>query len=247
MIKLGDNQPSRYYIGNNQVQKMYLGEELVYEAPLPEGYTRLQWTGSRRTGTNPYLSTGLGTSVTAGFKLRYRHHYTDATARALSGQYSTSNYKNNAIQIGRDANDGFYVRWGQQYYPANAEDRPVLPAETWAVASINFNDTRKWTLETETGVTAEGDLDGEIYVNSRGQAYNNFRFSILGYNNQSRNMDVSDYQLTQNGKLAAWFIPARREEDGKVGMYDIVRQLFIGPSPASTSYTFRAGADYVYP
>ena len=210
---------------------------------LPEGYTKLQWTGSRRTGTNPFLSTGLGTSVTAGFKLRYRHHYTDATGRTLSGQLSNSSYKNNGIYVGRDANDGFYARLGQQYYPANAEDRPTLPAETWAVASINFNDTRKWTLETETGVTAEGDLDGEIYTDSSGQAYNNFRFAILGYNNQSRNMDVSDYQLTENGKLAAWFIPARREEDGKVGMYDIVRQQFKGPLPASTSYTFTAGPE----
>ena len=210
---------------------------------LPEGYTKLQWTGSRRTGTYPYLSTGLGTSVTAGFKLRYRHHYTDANGRILSGQLSNSSYKNNGIFTGRDGNDGFYVRWGQQYYPANAEDRPTLPAETWAVASVNFNDTRKWTLETETGVTAEGDLDGEIYTDSSGRAYNNFSLSILGYNNQSRNMDVSDYQLTQNGKLAAWFIPARREEDGKVGMYDIVRQQFRGPLPESTSYTFTAGPE----
>ena len=210
---------------------------------LPEGYTKLQWTGSRRTGMNPYMNTGLGTSVTAGFKLRYRHHYTNATARALSGQVSNSDMQSNAIWIGRDGSDGFYVRWGQEYYPANAEDRPTLPAETWAVASINFNDTRKWTLETETGVTAEGDLDGEIYTNSSGLAYNNFRFAILGYSNQSRNMDVSDYQLTEKGKLAAWFIPARREEDGMVGMYDIVRQQFKGPLPESTSYTFTAGPE----
>ncbi|MBR1400880.1 MAG: hypothetical protein IJ562_04720 [Prevotella sp.] len=241
MIALGNTEITN--IGD--IQRIYHGETLVYEKRLPEGYTRLEWVGSRRTGANPYVALPMYYDKSLGFSVRYRHHYTNNTVYILTGQTGARDGHDLGLYIGRGRTDKFYVHWGEGVYPA-AEERPTLAADTWAWASINMYDSRKWTFESEDGTRAEGALDGEIYANSANQTYNNYPLAVLGFNRTSRNIDVSEMQVAVGNKLKAWLIAARRDSDGEPGYYDIVRNRFIS-AKNNTTYKLTAGPEYIYP
>lgn len=247
MIKLGDNQPSRYYIGNNQVQKMYLGEELVYEAPLPEGYTRLQYIGyGSRVTKGPKIPSGVHTEKRIGLKCTFRHKFatSNSTTYILLGTRGGSSSNYNYFAFGRTGSTNkFYYNWGHHTSLPAAEERPDMPNDVWTNVEINYLNSGKWRFSNELGTVAEGDVpDDEI------TKITPYQMALFGYINYSIPMDIQETILTQGEEIVAHGIPCRRDSDGLAGMYDIVQDVFRGPYYYSENQrVFTEGADYVYP
>lgn len=261
MIKLINNDLERLYLGNKAVIKAYLGDDLVYELKPPEGYTRLEYIRGTRTGSYPAtlirgsisnasingVTYGSRNNVNAGYYTVVRHRYTNSSAYQLIGHTSTSALNNNQFTFRRSSDNKFYVTWGTTSYPA-ADERPSFPANTWMEASVNFYNSHKWWYKSELGEEAEGEL-GEITTNSNGTAFNNYGFNMVGYNYQCRAIDVKIGIYTRAKNLVSIYVPVRREEDGFVGMYDILSDYFAAPysGSSSTTYNYTAGPNYVYP
>lgn len=200
-------------LGSSAVDKAYLGTELVYEVnPLPAGYTMLSYIES--TGTQ-FINTGVAYGLDKQVEIRF-----GAT---------TSTFSRFGFVIGGGGNfQGLVTRNSSNSYYASLNSSST-GAVVFSISDSIFN----WTFNTsehkvlKNGVaqrtltpidpyTASGNIG--ILGNPQAANYNN-----VGIGRIYRAV-VKD---NQTNKALFKGIPAMRDSDSAVGMYDLISDTFL--------------------
>ena len=197
----------------------------ITEYTLPTEYTQLEYLES--TGTQ-YIDTGYKPNNLTNFEIKYLH-----TGWSLSTVANTPYGCTNNPEVGR-ANNGLFrtnrggsdhnynrVAWGN----TNADTNIDLPDQF--LAELNEWYTDKY-------------LQNKIYINGTLVAtsnaptdisWNSSRTMYLFRRNASAPMPskirISYAKIWENESVIKNFIPARRNSDGMLGMYDTVTNTFF--------------------
>ncbi len=178
---------------------------------LPSGYTALEYIES--TGTQ-YIDTGIA-KTSLVFKVEVDVSFADSTGRYLIGYSGSSpNY------CGR-ASDG--------KFEFNYSDRTVMSSGIDERVKIEFGRTVERGFEftvTKNGVseTLSNDYTGTTSTNT---------FTIFGNHSSSTNVSrilngkIYLAKIFINDELKRDLIPARRDTDDEIGMYDMVSGTFF--------------------
>ena len=192
---------------------------------VPAGYTQLQYIES--TGTQ-YIDTGYKPNNLTNFEIQYLHtgwlSSTDANIPYGCTNSPEVNKANNGLfRTNRGGNNILYnrVAWGN----TNADTNIDLPNQF--LAELNEWYTDKY-------------LQNKIYINGTLVAtsnaptdisWNSSRTMYLFRRNASTPMPskirISYAKIWENESVIKNFIPARRDSDGEIGMYDTVTNTFF--------------------
>ena len=217
----GEGRNITYYEGKLTIDNGYeyewdgsewvsLGEVSGGTAPLPDGYTEVEYVGSNGTA---YINTGLQLMDTVG------------NTFSIEGRVWTEYYV---------TNDGF------GYLMSTESTTSPFPGFTWRWNHLNNNvlefgyNGANATLNT----VDEGDGTSGFTVSSNGtsKTNNNIPFSLFaGLNGSSpwrfsKSNYYDELKITKNNQVVADYIPCQRDSDNKYGFYDLVSESFITSS-----------------
>ena len=191
---------------------------IVYDPVLPEGYTQLDWVQS--SGSN-YVDTGFTASSLTGFDIDFEM----AGFRGNGNNHllTTNGDKFFALRV-RGDNTGFQARWGTQGlkdvpHSGSLSGRHSIHMER-GVYTCDGGDPVSFTPESfardqTTPIFAYRNTDGTT------SGYTRFRLYSL--------------KMRENGATERDFYPARRDEDGVVGLYDMHGGQFYTPNTGTLS------------
>ena len=211
------------YDENNECLLMQLGG--ITEYTLPTGYTALEYIES--TGTQ-WIDTGYKPNNFTNFEIKYLHTgWLSSTVANIPYGCTNSpevNKANNGLfRTNRGGSDYNYnrVAWGN----TNADTNIDLPNQF--LAELNEWYTDKY-------------LQNKIYINGTLVAtsnaptdisWNSSRTMYLFRRNANTPMPskirISYAKIWENESVIKNFIPARRDSDGEIGMYDTVTNTFF--------------------
>ena len=191
----------------------------TYLASLPSGYTRLEYIKS--TGTQ-YINTGITPSTLTNPIMSLTAQYTelppDSTAWATGVKTSSKLF---SVGIGSDGNFKILAGTGDHFATFGAAD---TNKHTFISNTANGTATLDNTSYALT-VDDLSEIDIPIYVGARN-----------GSDSVSK-VKYYDFSLTSNGREVMHLIPARRNNDNVLGMYDIVTGTFFTNAGSGTFVT----------
>lgn len=197
------------------VDKVYYNGKLCWL----KGYTLLEYIES--SGTQ-YINTGYLVKTGDEFEIRVTSDNASANKNLFGNNSSNSSsvildYYNNLIEY--QYNTGSYGR------SASALDWTTSQIIKMNSDGIWANDV-KLTLTTPPNPLTDATGDNTIWFNVRkgGSAYASAKYYY--------------FKITNNGVVKYHLVPAQRELDDKVGMYDIISGTFYS---SSTGTDFTAG------
>ena len=203
---------------------------------LPSTYTQLDYIQS--SGTQ-YIKTGLTVSGTTGFNatievlntLASSPYYNLFGVRGATASGSTSEsssyFRIDTIPV--DSNTGTELKYGTTIFNSGI---------TQSNQKINIKLKNKvYTKPNGSTVTLTGDITSaqEMYIcciNNYGTAYGNYA-----------SMKIYNFKIYDGDTLKADLVPARRNSDLTIGLYDTVRDKFL--TNAGTG-TFISGNEYEF-
>ena len=187
--------------------------------PLPWGYTQLEYAESHATtGTNgQHIDTGIKSgsdvSITADFQFTDVSNHTHCAV--FGGRGPASNY------AGRLVFQYYNKGWRFDYNNANhpLSDSTYLKRHTLTLSG------GKVTLDGSKTISGSGTFSGSYNINI-------FASNTGGSASECSNLRLFSFHI-QKGATVRDLVPARRESDGTVGMYDTVAGEFLTPSGGS--------------
>ena len=205
---------------NSQGCLLYEVRGATQKQTLPTGYTQLEYLES--TGTQ-YIDTGV---VLTSDNVTYEWNakdYGGTNGCSLFGAQTNSNYS------GILYNAGYYNQSG---FPRTAYIGDI------SYSSLNYyadpNNFYNWGLMIRDDKTAvlykNGSLAGSLLWSGTIQTgYSIFLYAndVFGYVRERGKVAFKYFAITDNGSLVFNGIPARRDSDGELGMYDTVSNTFF--------------------
>lgn len=202
---------------------------------LPSGYTELEYISNPSTA---YINTGVGYSSTDDIDVHIDNvtysdnHYVGifGTARAISGTWHR-----NALVYDGQGPGTYQVLFGQSQQNIASGHMPISNT----TIDVAFRNGSQAVSITNNGVTS-------VYTTSftDSQSVQLYSVMLFTYNRNGSPAtfymvgDIGNFSLTQNGLKVIDYVPAQRDSDSVVGMYDLVTNTFI---TSATSVQFVAG------
>ena len=188
---------------------------------LPDGYTELEYIES--TGTQCF-DTGIKASSKVGAEIDYFDFVTNGTSENILFSGSNGSW---GAQLGMNNQMGYGKTYAYYGYDGNTG----LPIETAC----------KYKLEN--GVLYKNGQ--QVYSNNFSSFSYNYNIYLLAQNwaGTIRNhikLKLKSFKMWESKILVRDFIPAKRNSDGSIGMYDLVTKSFF--TNAGTG-VFKAGAE----
>ena len=202
---------------------------------LPSGYTPLEYIQS--TGTQ-YIDTGA--YITSNNLLVKTKVYSTSTSATEQDVFGNQDHTTGRTVFGLSgANDGNRNNWFlySRYGAAAAAPNTYTPAAQNQIFNIDVHieNGQKWLVVdgVATETIAATDITNsnrtvQLFANGKNAMTNAFKGRMYYF------------QMWNNGTLVRNFIPARRNSDGAIGMYDTVGGTFYGNAGTGT---FTAGPD----
>ena len=186
---------------------------------LPNGFTALEYLES--TGTQ-YIDTGITPTNETGLMVKF-NKYALARTGCSSDQVVVG-----SVRSSESASDRLYVNPASRLYLVFAQsfsdDNAIYGSYSYDTdydVSINYKNNRKRFVN---GLTAK-----DIITTFSGPSVNLYLFA--GSRPQSANWyfcgRIYYLQITEGTNIVRNFIPARRDSDGVLGMYDTVTNTFF--------------------
>ena len=183
---------------------------------LPEGYTELTYIQS--SGTQ-YIDTGYTAKTNSGISMTYA--YTASGNAGISGIYTPDSPRKDTLfittQSGQTATAILLCSQGTN---VASDIIPVL--NTFYNAKINYlNDNKLVLNDTEIGTQGTNGVDTSSTIILFGRYYS-------GGTNSYTSARISHCAITEGTSIVHDFVPAMRNNDSAVGMYDLVTNAFFG-------------------
>lgn len=200
---------------------------------LPSGYTEVEYIESPTTSEYPYIDTSFKPNQNTRVIADLQYTQTNTHPRAFGcGMWNSVGYIFNAENGIGASNASWKWKFG-----ANSNN--------WLTTNIQ-TDFNRHTVEINNGnLYLDNTLVGSTTVTTFQLSDNIGLFGFI-YNGQLGGTSAGEYmtgkfysfKIYDNGTLVRDFVPCTRDSDSKVGMYDIVNDVFY-TSP--NSYNFTAG------
>jgi hypothetical protein len=216
-----------------QVDKFYPNTDWQYS--FPDGYTRLEYLQS--SGTQ-YIDTGVTPNVNTTFRLN-----AEFTGTGVSIQNETLLW---SVDINVEGKLGFF-------WPGRGTNCFLQYGNSSVSLPTIFEENKSFILETKIENDKYNFYKDNSLVHSF-DLYNSFSSSThiplfaclyklnsnVAYNGIGR---VYSCQIYDNGTLVRNFVPAKRNSDGVLGMYDLVNNVFYTNANTSNTTPFIAGPE----
>ena len=191
--------------------------------PLPSGYTRLEYIEG--TGTQ-YIDTGVKPDSTMRVKASFDPVSTKDTF--IFGARTGSNSSDLFVLLHAASPDSLRDDWGNEKTSVPLSSVPIS-----GTIDVDKN-ANKTTFNGSYVVT-----HGESTWSSQ---YNLYLFACNdgGVARQMTKARVRSFDMWKSGNKVRGLVPARRDSDGAVGMYDTVGGTFLGNSGSGA---FKAGPE----
>ena len=219
-------------------------------ADLPSGYTQLEWIES---DGRQWIDTGVqarsGLKVTADMKLLSTDPKQALFGGSNYGGSSAATYGTNQLAIvTRNASEawGIFRLYYKKAYSSNhtkqitginSLSKNINERATWQISDgvFYYNGTKIDGATGQTFNTGSTGLSGNIYILWMGIIGGTGASSV---NRTAAMLYGFTIQVKSNSTYLRQFVPARRDSDGAVGMFDTVESVFY-QSPGEVP--FRAG------
>lgn len=204
MLDFNGNEPKKIRFNNHNVAKVVYNNNIVWKG-LPSSYTRLEYIES--TGEQ-YIDTGIKSGSNVKIKSSFA-----STIMADARNYVFGVYNQSRERMQYSYSLETFLGYGDKYI------------------SKQFNiDTNKHIIQLYSGIfTLDDNIIQTISTNAfKSSSRNIFLFAV---NSNAGNMSYSYIkmyltQIWENNTLVRNFIPARRNSDNEVGLYDTVTDTF---------------------
>ena len=192
---------------------------------LPSGYTELEYIES--TGTQ-YINTGF--KPTADFKHTL-------VFEVVSGTNSQKYICGTGVNEGRSGNvrvtgntiDGIYIHVGSGAAKSLLQSAQTLSGKTTLVLDLHNNATNTVLLNNRNVANSN---TGTITSSSSMQLFG------MGGSYLTNGVRIYNSVIEQNGRVVRHMVPAKRNNDNAIGMYDVENDVFY---PNAGSGVFTAG------
>ena len=217
MLGAGGETASIFVTGLSETDSVTATHKILKKVPnpasvVPDGYTQLEYIESAGT---QYIDTGISVPHESS-KVVVQFSTSNTTQDApISGYaYSTWGWSTNMLYVSN-----------KQKFGINGVVGPTVVAGT--VYEVEYSNTYFKINGATTSATFTGYVDG----------YNNTVFYGNGKRGQYK---LYFYKLYNGSLLVRDYVPAKRNSDGSVGLYDLVSNTFFGNSGTGT---FTAGPE----
>ena len=180
---------------------------------LPAGYTELEYI---KSANDTFLDTGY---ILQSDNIKYEWEAIDGATNpsSLFGSETNNNPKYSGILYGSSSSRTLYIGTGSS-------------SVGYITDATSFH---SWVLD----ITSAG--KASLYEDGVVKAANKFvsvpvqkELSIYIFSNHSRgqyanNVSLKYFKITDNNELKVNLVPAQRDSDGKIGMYDLAGDRFI--------------------
>ena len=218
-IKYGSKAVNDVFYGNKRVLQIYQGSKLVYNAEigLPSGYTKLEYI---QNDIDSYIKTGVldGTD-----DLSYEADFTYVSGsgyRYVLGAYGGDNLKNTVLYINLSGDIGGWVNKGY----TNAIMTSGIVSENQRIKC--YADSTKFVVNdtTKTSTDIGAQRDGvELYLFRRNGDGKNYTAQTTS----NAIIKLHSLKIKMKNVAVRNFIPAMRNSDGEIGLYDTVTKQFF--------------------
>lgn len=218
-IKYGSKAVNDVFYGNKRVLQIYQGSKLVYNAEigLPSGYTQLEYI---QNDSDSYIKTGVldGTD-----DLSYEADFTYISGsgyRYVLGAYGGDNLKNTVLYINLSDAIGGWVNKG---YSASIMTPDIVSANQRIKC---YADSTKFVVNgiTKTSFADGTQRDGaELYLFRRNGDGKNYAAQTTS----NAIIKLHSLKIKMKNVAVRNFIPAMRDSDGEIGLYDTVTRNFF--------------------
>ena len=213
MIYIGDSKIGGVKVGTDTIASMMIGTDQVYSSSqLPAGYTELPYVSSVDGGG--WVDTDILPSDTLGFKAVFKAHVINPRDNNVMGAREDSGNTRYVLGI---YNGKAFAAW--LTYPSTSEQISIS-ADTWYTASVNFNNSRTWSINTTTK-----SLTGTQGAFTK--TFQLFGFNRAAGHGAATESSVKRLTFTLGTDIIADMIPCT-SPNNEVGFYDIVRERFFG-------------------
>lgn len=206
MLKLGDKTISKLYLGSKAISKAYLGDKLVFQAgkPIPSDYTQLEYISIINNQQQRFNN---------AFELPTTFEQADKIEMTVSA-YST--IPNNAMFV-----TGHTPSYSEPYLFLKSDgswasmrfENPIITPQY--SSKQDFIDRGKQTITfTYTGI--ESNWNGK-----------NMLFGSWMDVTYSASLNWYGVKVYKNNEVLHNLVPAIRNSDNEVGMYDTVTEEFL--------------------
>lgn len=210
LLKALDKALLGYRVYGNSIQQI-----------LPDGYTQLEYI---ETDGNAYINTGFSCTKNSGLKIKYR--YTASGSAAISGVYTsgTADQRTDALFV--SSNSGM----------TSGTNENVFSTTNGYISSLVSNVALNLNTDYETlcNYYNSGDIycNNTLMRNAGSKTPNPSSIYLFArYNASADNIAVSHSRIyyaifTEGTNISKHFIPAKRNSDNVLGMYDIINNEF---------------------
>lgn len=196
---------------------------------LPDAFQQVEWIGTRASGHQPYIDTGIVANATV-------YHMTAKYIQTVSGDYygigaRLGDGSTNQLCFFGHYNNLSEWAWRGWFYGPSATRNQIHEVD-----AVMRNGSQKITVDgAESTYANTGDFNGTLnfYVfcrNNDGSAYSGYAYGMRYYY----------LQMCLDGVLVRDYIPCYRKSDGEIGMYDLVSNSFFANAGPGT---FEKGDD----
>lgn len=201
---------------------------LINPPILPSGYTKLEYIEAMGT---QYIDTGVVPTVNTQVDYKVRFAEGAADSSPLISARTGSSSSNRFIPIG--------------YASPSVNYRTTLGTVNLTGNEINFSIDYTGSFQPQNNVSIINGVSFELTGHGYTKTNNNnlYLFATSGYGSNLYLSKGRMYycQIYGNGTLIRNFIPAKRNSDGEIGMYDTVNNVFY--TNADSGDNFGAGAE----
>jgi len=182
-------------------------------AALPAGYTELEYI---KSSNNAFLDTGY---ILQSDNIKYEWEAIDAagSTSSLFGSETSTNPKYSGILHGSPSSRALFV--GSSASLAVGYTTDTTSFHSWVLDITSAGKASLYKDGTKTGtvnwtVPIQKSLSIYIFSNHSKAQYAN-------------NVSLKYFKITDNNELKVNLVPAQRDSDGKIGMYDLAGNRFI--------------------
>ena len=198
---------------------------------LPDGYTQIEYTKSTWT---QYIDTNYKVTKDTGIEVTYQFSSTTTQQRVFGVQDTSASgitfefYINNGGTWAYASKDGA-GQWNSTGITADTNKH-----------TLKFNVDKGYYFISNTSMTQNAQFDQvptlsssnlNLYLFAENDGGNLYRLSAP---------KIYEFKIYENKNLVRYMIPAIQDSTGKVGLYDIIDDIFYG-NAATTGNDFTAG------
>ena len=197
---------------------IFFGFANAFSANLPTGYTELEYIES--TGTQ-YIDTDIYIDFAKNFKVNGRFYNPDASKRKIIlGNYSGSG----VLNIELKADPAYFRTYFTVSTTVDVASSVAMPVNELVSYNVNYDAVLHKSTTIVNGSSFVADIPASSVV-----ASNPFRFFLDWRSSNTviaNPIGIGKTEIYKADALVGDFVPAIRNSDGVVGMYDTVNNRF---------------------